>query len=218
MDKDIFEATTVEGTSEETRHLARSETDGSKPIRPRWWRPLFFAPLLAFFGLAAVFLIGLGRDPSEIPSTLIGKAVPQFDLPPVQGRTSGLSSRDLVGEISLVNVFASWCVACKAEHPVLVDLAAQHLLPIYGIDYKDEPADAANWLDTNGDPYSRTGADRNGRVGIDWGIYGVPESFLIGADGRVKLRHVGPLTKDDIANEILPLVARLRTEAKSVTP
>lgn len=186
--------------------------------RTRWWRPLFFAPLLAFFSLAVIFLVGLGRDATEIPSTLIGKEAPQFDLPPVQGRSVGLSSRNLVGEVSLVNVFASWCVACKAEHPVLMNLAAQHVLQIYGIDYKDEPVNAANWLDTNGDPYSRTGADRNGRAGIDWGIYGVPESFLIGPDGRVKLRHVGPLTNEDIANEILPLVRQLKAEAKSAIP
>jgi len=180
----------------------------------RWWRPLFLAPLIAFFSLAVVLLVGLGRAPSEIPSTLIDKEVPQFDLPPVQGRSLGLASRDLSGTVSLVNVFASWCVACKAEHPVLMKLAAQHIVPIHGIDYKDKPTDAAAWLDTNGDPYTRTGADRNGRVAIDWGIYGVPETFLIGADGRVKLRHVGPLTEEDIATEILPVVMRLRNAAE----
>lgn len=196
----------------------------SGPQRPettrkiRWWRPLFLAPLLAFLFLAAIFLFGLGRDPSEIPSTLIGKDVPQFDLPPVQGRALGLASKNLSGQVSLVNVFASWCVACKAEHPVLMKLAAQHIVPVHGIDYKDKPADAAAWLDTNGDPYTRTGADLNGRVAIDWGIYGVPETFLISADGRVILRHVGPLTDEDITAEILPMVMKLRGATEGAKP
>ncbi len=186
--------------------------------KPIWLRLLFLMPIVTFLSLGAVFLVGLGRDPSEIPSALIGKNVPQFDLSPVQGRSLGLSSKDLSGDVSLVNVFASWCVACKAEHPVLMRLAASREVPLHGIDYKDAPADAANWLDTNGDPYTRTGVDRDGRVAIDWGIYGVPETFVVGADGRIMLRHVGPLTDDDVRAEILPLVTKLRQAAGGGAP
>src|SRR5690606_16548335 len=118
--------------------------------------------------------------PSNLPSTLISKPVPDFALPPVKGRTLGLSSTDLKGEVSLVNVFASWCVACRAEHPLFMKLAAQGTVPLHGLNYKDQPDDAAKWLDSLGDPYTRTGADISGRVAIDWGVYGVPETFVIG--------------------------------------
>jgi cytochrome c biogenesis protein CcmG/thiol:disulfide interchange protein DsbE len=186
--------------------------------KPVWMRLIFLLPIVTFMGLAMAFLVGLGRDASEIPSALIGKGVPLFDLPPVQGRKLGLSSKNLSGDVSLMNVFASWCVACKAEHPVLMRLAAGRVVPVHGIDYKDAPADAAGWLDANGDPYTRTGADRDGRVAIDWGIYGVPETFVIGADGRIVLRHVGPLTEDDLRLEILPLVAKLRHAGAGGSP
>lgn len=186
-----------------------------RSVRLRW---LFLIPVVTFMGLALVLLIGLGRDPSEIPSALIEQQVPQFDLPPVQGRSLGLASKDLSGEVSLVNFFASWCLACRVEHPVLMQLAASRAVAVHGINYKDAPADAAKWLDTNGDPYVRTGADRDGRVAIDWGIYGVPETFVISADGRIMLRHVGPLTEDDVRTKILPLVAKLRQAAKGVAP
>src|SRR3546814_7236428 len=115
--------------------------------------------------------------------SLIGKPVPEFALPPVQGRTLGLSSDDLQGEVSLINVFASWCTACREEHPLFMRLRASGVVPIHGLNYRDRPEDAAGWLDELGDPYTRTGADRNGRVGIDWGVYGVPETFVVGPDG-----------------------------------
>jgi cytochrome c biogenesis protein CcmG/thiol:disulfide interchange protein DsbE len=179
---------------------------------------LYAAPLVGFAGIAVAFAWGLTRNPQELPSALIGKPVPIFDLPPVQGRKLGLSSADLKGEVSLVNVFASWCVACRAEHPLFLQLASHKVVPIHGIDYKDAPQDAAEWLDTLGDPYTRTGADRNGRVAIDWGVAGVPETFVVGADGVIAYKQVGPVTQQALDETILPLVDRLRKQAAGGQP
>ena len=140
--------------------------------RPRWLRVAYLLPVALFVVVAIAFGWGLTRDPSVIPSVLVGKPVPKFSLPPVQGRTLGLSSADLTGEVSLVNVFASWCTACREEHPILMRLKDEGVVPVHGLNYKDRPEDAARWLDTLGDPYTRTGADRDGRVAIDWGVYG----------------------------------------------
>lgn len=176
---------------------------------------LAFLPLAVAAVLAVVLAWGLTRDPSNLPSTLIGNPVPAFELPPVKGRTLGLSSADLTGEVSLVNVFASWCVACRAEHPLFMKLAAQGTVPLHGLNYKDQPEDAARWLDSLGDPYTRTGADISGRVAIDWGVYGVPETFVIGADGRVAYKHIGPVSEEVLTGTILPLVEELRRQAES---
>jgi cytochrome c biogenesis protein CcmG/thiol:disulfide interchange protein DsbE len=181
--------------------------------RARWGKRLLLAaPLIAFAALVVAFVARLGSDPNFVPSPLIGKAVPEFDLPAVKGRQFGLSSADLHGEVSLVNVFASWCVACRAEHPILMQLKADGVVPIHGLNYKDKPDDAAKWLDTRGDPYTRTGADINGRVGIDFGVYGVPETFVIDAAGRIAFKQIGPVTPEILAATILPLVAKLRQE------
>ncbi|USJ28664.1 DsbE family thiol:disulfide interchange protein [Ensifer adhaerens] len=180
-------------------------------------RLLLALPAVCFAGLAAVFAWGISRDPSELPSALIGKAVPTFYLPPVEGRSLGLASKDLYGDVSLVNVFASWCVACRAEHPLFMRLARDKTVPIHGLNYKDRPQDAAQWLNTLGDPYTRTGTDRDGRVAIDWGVYGVPETFVVGADGRIAHKHVGPVTEEALRETILPLVERLRRQAKGGT-
>lgn len=173
-------------------------------------RLLYAGPVAGFVGLSAVLGWGLTRDPRELPSTLIGRPVPTFSLPPVQGRTLGLSASDLRGEVSLVNFFASWCVACRAEHPLLLAMAQSGAVAIHGINYKDAPADAAHWLDTLGDPYTRTGADRDGRVGIEWGLYGVPETYVVSAGGRVMHKHAGPLTEQVRDATIMPLIERLR--------
>jgi cytochrome c biogenesis protein CcmG/thiol:disulfide interchange protein DsbE len=185
---------------------------GIVPAQPTPWatRSLFVAPALAFAAIAVAFYFGLSRDPSVLPSALISKPVPEFSLPPVKGRTLGLSSADLEGEVSLVNVFASWCTACRYEHPLFMRLKAQGVLPIHGLNYKDKPDDAAKWLDTLGDPYTRTGADRDGRVSIDWGVYGVPETYVIGRDGRIAYKQVGPVTAELLDETILPLIERLR--------
>jgi cytochrome c biogenesis protein CcmG, thiol:disulfide interchange protein DsbE len=177
-------------------------------------RLLLAMPAVGFAGLAGLLFAGLGRDAGRLPSTLIGQAAPKFSLPAVGGRRLGLANTDLLGEVSLVNVFASWCVACRAEHPLLLQLAHDKTVPVHGIDYKDAPEDAARWLNTMGDPYTRTGADRDGRVAIDWGVYGVPETFVVGADGIVAAKQIGPLTEGALEETILPLVARLRREAE----
>jgi len=177
-------------------------------------RRLFLAmPVAGFAAVAGVLVVGLNLDPRKLPSTLIGKAVPKFSLPPVQGRTLGLASENLHGEVSLVNVFASWCVACRAEHPIFMQLARVKTVPIHGINYKDAPDDAAQWLNTMGDPYTRTGADLDGRVAIDWGVYGVPETFVVGADGVIAYKHIGAITDQALAETILPLIQRLRKGA-----
>lgn len=173
-------------------------------------RMIFLLPLAVFGLMVMVLYVGLSLNPREIPSPLIGKPVPEFELPAVQGRTQGLATRDFVGEVSLVNVFASWCVACREEHPILVDLARRHVVPIHGLNYKDKPADAARWLDQWGDPYTRTGADVDGRVAIDWGVYGVPETFLVGSDGHIAYKHIGPMTPAFVRDKLLPMIQSLR--------
>ena len=167
-------------------------------------------PLLLFLGLAVLLGVGLTLNPREVPSPLIGKPVPAFDLPPVKGRTLGLSSADLKSEVSLVNVFASWCTACREEHPLLMELKKNGIVPIHGLNYKDKPNDAESWLNELGDPYTRTGADFNGRVGIEWGVYGVPETFVVDRNGRIAYKHIGPLTPKALRNKILPLISELR--------
>ncbi|MGE0854277.1 MAG: redoxin domain-containing protein, partial [Hyphomicrobiaceae bacterium] len=143
---------------------------GTQKAEPRGFDSLRFAiPVLAFVALVLALAWGLTVDPKVLPSTLMGKHVPRFDLPPVKGRTLGLSSADLIGEVSLVNVFASWCTACRNEHPLFMQLKASGVVVIHGLNYKDQPDNAASWLDTLGDPYTRMGADNDGRVAIDWG-------------------------------------------------
>ncbi len=190
--------------------MTDSVVQPSEETRKSRKRLVFLLPVTLFIALAVALAWGLTRDPGELPSVLIGKSVPEFALPPVQGRTLGLSSDDLQGEVSLVNVFASWCTACRDEHPLFMRLSASGVVPIHGLNYRDRPEDAASWLDELGDPYTRTGADRNGRVGIDWGVYGVPETFVVGPDGSIAYKHVGPVTERALKETILPLVARLR--------
>ena len=180
---------------------------------PRFRRFPYVFPLLGFIVIAAAFAIGLTLDPREIPSVLIGKQVPEFDLAPVDGRTRGLSSKDLKGEVSLVNVFASWCTECRREHPLFMEMTAQGVVPVHGLNYRDKPDDARNWLDELGDPYTRTGADLDGRVGIDWGVYGVPETFIVDISGRIAHKHIGAITPKALNEEILPLVRDLRRQS-----
>ncbi len=180
------------------------------PRRTR--RVVLLVPLAAFLGLAIVLARGMSRDSRIIPSALIGRAVPQFSLPPVKGRTLGLSSGDLRGEVSLVNVFASWCVACREEHPVFMPMRAEGIVPIHGLNYKDQPDNAARWLNTMGDPYTRTGADIGGRVAIDWGVYGVPETFVITKDGDIAYKHIGAVTPKVLEETLVPLIHKLQQQ------
>lgn len=173
-------------------------------------RILVMLPMGVFLALAVVLGWGLGRNAQVIPSALIGKPVPEFSLPAVQGRSLGLSNADLHGEVSLVNVFASWCTACREEHPVFMELRRNDAVPIHGINYKDRPQDAAKWLNAMGDPYTRTGADLDGRVSIDWGVYGVPETYVIDKQGLIAFKHVGALTPEVYRDKIAPVIAELR--------
>ncbi len=159
-------------------------------------------PLLVFLGIAAFFVWGLVKgDPRRLPSVLIGKPVPEFNLPPLPGATydgapvPGLSSADLkkIPGVKLVSFFASWCTGCRAEHPFLMELARRNIIPLVGIAYKDPAAKSLAWLNELGNPYSRIGMDRKGRTGIDFGVYGIPESFFVNSEGRIIYKYIGPL-------------------------
>lgn len=173
-------------------------------------RLVYLLPLLAFLVIAAWFMAGLARDPSRIPSALIDRPVPEFALPAVAAAgTPGLASADIHGKVALVNVFASWCVPCRSEHPILMRLSEDPRIVVYGIDYKDLPADGAKFLSEFGNPYKAIGADSDGRVGIDLGVYGVPETFVIDRDGRIRHKQVGPITPQSLQDTILPLIGQL---------
>ena len=171
-------------------------------------RLIFILPALVFLGLVAAFYAGLDRDPQLVPSALIGKPVPQFALPALLDGNAGLKTADLKGKVVLVNVFASWCVPCRAEHPLLMRLAKEGL-ELDGINYKDKPEDAKLWLVNLGDPYKRIGSDLEGTVGIDWGVYGVPETFVVNRTGTIRFKQVGPLSPGVINDTIVPLVRQL---------
>jgi cytochrome c biogenesis protein CcmG/thiol:disulfide interchange protein DsbE len=190
--------------------MSDTQTEATFSAARRGRRLPFLIPLVILAALVAFLAVGLTLNPREVPSPLIGKAVPEFALPPVKGRSLGLASGDLRGEVSMVNVFASWCVACRDEHSLLMHLKRDSIVPIHGLNYKDRPDDAARWLDEMGDPYTRTGADLDGRVGIDWGVYGVPETFVIDREGRIAYKHIGPLTPQVMDEKILPLIRRLQ--------
>jgi len=189
-----------------------TDISGAPHVRPLTKHWPYLGPL-AIFAIVGVFLgVGLTLNPREIPSPLIGKPVPQFQLAAVKGRTLGLASSDLRGEVSIVNVFASWCVACREEHPLWMALARQNIAPIHGLNYKDKPDDAARWLGELGDPYRRTGADLDGRVGIEWGVYGVPETYVVDKRGVIRDKVIGAITPRIVDERLLPLVRRLQAE------
>ncbi len=170
-------------------------------------RLVYVFPLAALCVLAVVLLFGLQRDPSIVPSALIDKPVPEFALPPITGGPGkGFANADLGGRLSVVNVWASWCGPCRAEHPLVERLARSGLATVYGLNYKDEPQDALGWLAELGNPYAEIGADRNGRVGFDWGVYGVPETFIVDREGRIRHKHVGPMTAEALDGEIIPIL------------
>jgi cytochrome c biogenesis protein CcmG/thiol:disulfide interchange protein DsbE len=176
-------------------------------------RLLYLVPAIIFGVVAGYFLWGLdpGRDPRAIPSVMIDKPVPEFDLEPIAGMEGpGLAAADLRnGKVALVNFFASWCLPCRAEHPFLIELVTRDNVRLVGINYKNEPERARAWLAELGNPYAQIGADTTGRVGIEWGVYGLPETFVVDKGGRIRYRHVGPLDARALKQTIRPLLREL---------
>ncbi len=172
-------------------------------------RLLYVVPLVLFGGLALLFAVQLGHDPKIVPSALIDREVPEFELPPLKDGKGGLSTADLRGQVALVNVFASWCIPCRAEHPILMELSKREDVAIFGINYKNRPEEAKAWLAELGDPYDRIGVDRSGRASIDWGVYGVPETFVVDRNGRIRYKVVGPMTPKELNGTVLPLIQEL---------
>ena len=174
-------------------------------------RLLVLLPLLVFLGLAGVFLAQLlsGQDGTEIPSALIGQPAPATQLPPLEGSgLPGLDSAQFAGKVTVLNVFASWCAPCRQEHPVLMGLAQDDRYAMAALNYKDKPENARRFLGDLGNPYRSIGVDEAGRTAIDWGVYGVPETFVIGKDGAIAYKHVGPLTPDSVRTALLPEIEK----------
>ncbi|MEN9374969.1 MAG: hypothetical protein RL710_126 [Pseudomonadota bacterium] len=167
-------------------------------------------PLILFAVLVVFLGIGLNRDPHEIPSPLIGKPAPLFTAPRLHAPDQLFSSKDMLGKVWLLNTWASWCVACRQEHPILMEFAKTKALPIIGLDYKDQNADGLKWLARHGDPYDLSVTDKDGRIGIDFGVYGVPESFLIDKTGIIRYKQIGPITDEALRDKIMPLVRELQ--------
>lgn len=170
---------------------------------------LLFLPLILFVVLVGFLLVGLRRDPHEVPSPLINKSAPDFQLPQLQQATATFSAKEMRGKVWLLNFWGTWCVACREEHPLLVQFAKTGAVPIYGVDYKDERAAALRWLDEFGNPYTLTAFDVDGRVSIDYGVYGAPESYLIDRNGVIRFKQIGPITEAVWQNKILPLAKQL---------
>ncbi len=173
-------------------------------------RLFYLLPLSLFLLLGIYFAAGLTRDPSLIPSVLLNKPAPSFDLLPIEGYEDGFSSQDLSDEVTLVNIFASWCISCQIEHPMLMELAAQGDIPVMGINWKDKPGDGSAWLKRHGDPYTLIGDDANGRTAIDFGVTGAPETFVIDKNGRIRYKQVGPITPQIWRDILKPMVEDLR--------
>jgi len=175
---------------------------------------LYLIPAVIFGVVAGNFLWGLitDRDPRELPSVMIDQPVPEFELGPIEGMAGpGLKTADLTnGQVTLVNFFASWCVPCRIEHPLLIELVKYDGVRLVGINYKNEAEEARAWLAQLGNPYAAIGADTTGRVGIEWGVYGLPETFVIDKQGRIRYRHVGQLDADALKRTIRPLLRELR--------
>jgi cytochrome c biogenesis protein CcmG/thiol:disulfide interchange protein DsbE len=169
-----------------------------------------WVPLGVFVLLLGFLAVGLTLKPSEVPSPLIGKTAPAFNLPQLHQPQQTLSRDDLAGQVWLLNVWASWCVSCRYEHPLLVELARQNIVPIYGLNYKDRREDAIEWLRNFGNPYVASLHDLDGRVGMDYGVYGVPETYVIDAQGVIRYKQIGPITQEVLQNTILPLVKELQ--------
>ncbi|WP_305907769.1 DsbE family thiol:disulfide interchange protein [Methylomarinum sp. Ch1-1] len=172
----------------------------------------YVIPLLIFAVLALFLALGLKLNPRDIPSPLIDKPAPEFSLPVLSEPERQLSEQDFKGQVWLLNVWASWCVSCRSEHPVLNQLAKLNAAPIVGLNYKDEPDAARQWLAQLGNPYRVSIMDTEGRTGIDYGVYGVPETFVIDKQGLIRYKHTGPVTPEDVERMLLPMIAKLKAE------
>lgn len=171
----------------------------------------FLVPAAALLALVGLLAYGLTRDPHTLPSALIGDPVPAFSIPKLNSG-GALTATTLRGQVSVVNIWASWCVGCRVEHALVSELAQRSAVPVYGINYKDQPDAARRWLARYGNPYTAIGVDASGSVGIDWGLSGVPETFIIDAEGIVRYKQVGPIDRQALEQKILPLLRRLQHE------
>lgn len=167
---------------------------------------VYAIPVLIFTFIGILFYRGLDLNPTYIPSPLIGKKAPEYSLPGLMDPMAPVGSKDLLGKVSIVNVWATWCVGCRQEHGFLVELSKAGIVPIYGVDWRDDRVTAMDWLNTLGNPYEATGFDEDGRVAIDWGVYGAPETFLVDRDGTVLYKHIAPLNIDVWEREFMPLI------------
>lgn len=174
------------------------------------FNPWYAIPLLAFGGLVWFMAVGLNRDPHLVPSPLIDHPAPAFKLPQLTAAGKTFSPDDFKGQVWLLNVWASWCVSCREEHPVLLEFSRTHTLPIVGLDYKDQAQDAIKWITDYGDPYTLTAVDADGRVGINYGVYGVPETYVIDKAGVIRYKQIGPVTPEVLQKTLLPLIAELQ--------
>ena len=173
----------------------------------------FLLPLGIFIVLVVFLGIGLNRNPREVPSPLIDKPAPAFQVPQLHEPAKTISQKDMLGKVWLFNVWASWCVSCRQEHPVLVELSKKNVVPIVGLNYKDGREDGMKWLQDWGNPYVLSAFDQDGRVGIDYGVYGVPETFVVDKSGTIRYKHIGPLTQDAVEKKLLPLVQVLNAKS-----
>lgn len=195
-----------------------TDTGQDKSHGSRFRLPAWGVIPVAASALLGLFAWSLQHHTEVLPSVMVGKPVPQFVLPAITGRAEGFQTADLKGQVALVNIFASWCVPCRAEHPIISQLARSGVVPIYGINYKDKAPDALAWLKELGDPYTKIGADTDGKVAIDFGSYGIPETYVVAADGTIVYRVVGPITQANLDQTLLPLIRSLQLKSGKVSP
>ena len=191
----------------------QQNADDGAPEARRSRLSLVLIPVVVFAAIAALFWKGLSGEPSKIPSALINKPVPEFTLQAVPGvGVPGLATADLkAGKVSVVNVWASWCAPCRIEHPLLTELARRNDIALVGINYKDAPENAARFLGTLGQPFAAIGMDSNGRTAVDWGVYGVPETFVVDGQGNIRYKHIGPLTPESITGSLAAEIEKAKT-------
>ncbi len=172
----------------------------------------YLIPLALFLVIVGFLAVGLKNDPKRVPSPLIGKPAPHFELPTLYDPKEKIATEQLRGKVWLLNVWASWCVSCRAEHQVVKRFAQMNLAPVYGLNYKDEEADAKAWLESLGNPYEASLVDRDGSTGIDWGVYGVPETFVVDKKGIIRHKVIGPVTDEIVRDQLVPLIKKLKEE------